>query len=42
MNKIFEFRNLRKTLDNYGPEISCLVSLASIIAIGVSAFYASK
>lgn len=42
MNKIFEFRNLRKTLDNYGPEISCLVSLASIIATGVSAFYASK
>ena len=41
MNKIFEFRNLKKLLDNYGPELSCVVSLLSIAAAGYSAFRAS-
>lgn len=42
MNKIFEFRNLKKLLENYGPELSCIVSLLSIGMAGYSAFKASS
>ena len=41
MNKVFEFRNIKKLLDNYGPEIASVVSLVCIGLSGYSAFKAS-
>lgn len=42
MNKVFEFRSLKKMLDNYGPELASVVSLVCIGLSGYSAFKASK